>query len=291
VAIDVEYGNFTPRRPAADAAVANGAPGAQGAISLVWVDHIWQFWWLIFPLAGIVGGWFKGVQKWDEKRRRDKIELARIKYGQSAMGPADPQNSQAGASDTQSASAEATTSPTATGGASAAGASSTTEVERLLAEEQEVTRRWLDYELDPAKLIDFPVMTDMREPVTVDFHRAKQEVDRLHPADPDQPGELKDPEQLARYREAVREYTISFEIAEREAKRRRAADFAPAERQKLEKAKKLLALADDSGATQAERQSAYKRATRELEGLIVLPDAATQALQQRIAGVIPPAQA
>src|SRR5699024_7101347 len=147
--------NFTPRRPAADAAVANGAPGAQGAISLVWVDHIWQFWWLIFPLAGIVGGWVKGVQKWDETRRRDKIELARVKYGRSALVRADPRNPQAGVSDTQCASWEAATSPTATGGAGAAGASSTTEVERLLAEEQEVTRRWLDYELDPAKLIDF----------------------------------------------------------------------------------------------------------------------------------------
>lgn len=240
------------------------------------VDHIWQFWWLIFPVAGILGGWFKGVRKWDEKRRQDKIELARIKYGQGATGPADAQG--------------AVGPPEPSGQAPPAGPTESAggEIERLLAEEAEVTRRWLDYELDAAKLIDFPVMTDMREPVTVDFHRAKQEVDRLHPADPARPAELRDPDHLVRYREAVREYTIAFEIAEREAKRRRAADFAPTERQKLDKAKQLLALADDSGATQAERQSAYKRATRELEGLIVLPDATTDALEQRIAGALPP---
>lgn len=238
------------------------------------MDHIWQFWWLIFPIAGIAGSWFKGVQKWDEKRRRDKIELARIKYGQTPVHtPGDASGHASVKVPPEQAAARESTAD---------------EIERLLAEEQGITRRWLDYELDAAKLIDYPVMTDMREPVTVDFHRARQEVDRQRPEDPEHPKELHDPERLARYRDAVREYTINFEIAEREAKRRRAADFTPQERQSLDRAKKLLALADDSAATQAERQSAYKRATRELEGLIVLPEAATEALQQRIAGVIPP---
>lgn len=222
------------------------------------MDNIWGFWWLIFPLSGIIGGWIKGAQKWDEKRRRDKLELARIKYGQAGQQAPPPP------------------------GAAAAGVS-TGEIDRLLAEHTETERRWLDYELDVGKLIDFPVMTDMREPVTVDFHRAKQEVDRLRPEDPT---ELRDPELLARYREAVREFTLAFEIAEREARRRRATDFSPEERQSLERAKKLLALAEDGGATQAERQSAYKRATRELQGLIVLPRPTTDALEQRIAGAL-----
>src|SRR5699024_3855452 len=132
------------------------------------------------------------------------------------------------------------------------------EIERLLAEEQGITRRWLDYELDPAKLIDYPVMTDIREQVTVDFHRARHEVDLQRQEDPVHPNELHEDERLVRYRDAVREYTINFQIAEREAKRRRAADFTPQERQCLDRAKQLLSLADDSAATQAERQSAYK---------------------------------
>lgn len=223
------------------------------------MENIWGFWWLIFPLSGIIGGWIKGAQKWDEKRRRDKLELARIQYGQTGQQAVPPP------------------APAAAAGVS------TGEIDRLLAEHTETERRWLDYELDVAKLIDFPVMTDMREPVTVDFHRAKQEVDRLRP---DDPTELRDPALLARYRDAVREFTLAFEIAEREARRRRSADFSPEERQSLERAKKLLALAEDSAATQAERQSAYKRATRELQGLIVLPRPTTDALEQRIAGAL-----
>lgn len=221
------------------------------------MDNIWGFWWLIFPLSGIIGGWIKGAQKWDEKRRRDKLELARIQYGQAGQQAVPPPPPAAG--------------------------SSTAEIDRLLAEHTETERRWLDYELDVGKLIDFPVMTDMREPVTVDFHRAKQEVDRLRPEDPKQ---LRDPNLLDRYRAAVREFTLAFEIAEREARRRRATHFSPEERQSLDRAKKLLALAEDGGATQAERQSAYKRATRELQGLIVLPESATAALEQRIAGAL-----
>ncbi|UFU06429.1 hypothetical protein [Ruania halotolerans] len=220
------------------------------------MDSFWQFvggyWWLIFPLGGIVGGWVKGAQKWDERRRRDKIELQKLK---NAERLATQQVEEARSS----------------------------EIERVLAEHDEVNRRWLDYELDVAKLIDYPVMTDMREQVTADFHRAKRDADLLRP---DDPAELRDPRLLARYREAVREFGLTFDIAEREARRRRTSDFTETERAALNRAKKLLALADDSGATHAERQAAYRRATRELEGLLVLPDAATDALEQRIAGML-----
>src|SRR5699024_10619540 len=147
----------------------------------------------------------------------------------------------------------------------------------LLAEHTDTERRWLDYELDVGKLIDFPVMTDMREPVTVDFHRAKLEADRLRPEDPKA---LRDAALRARYADAVREYTRAFAVAEREGTRRRAADVPPGERQPLERARKLLSLAEDSGAPQAERESAYKRATHELQGLIVLPEATTDAIEQ-----------
>src|SRR5690625_7454277 len=62
-------------------------------------------------------------------------------------------------------------------------------------------------------------MSDMREDVTVEFHRAKRTADGLRPEDP---STTTDPVRIAAYREAVREYAITFEIAEREAKRRRA---------------------------------------------------------------------
>ena len=215
-------------------------------------DFVGSFWWLVFPLSGIVGGWVKGAQKWDERRRRDKIEMYRIKH--------------AGAQAAQE-SEEALTS----------------EIERTLADHDEVERRWLDYELDAVKVLEYPVMTDMREQVTVAFHRARRDAEGLRPQDPD---ELRDRPRLDRYRAAVRELQTRFDVAEREAKRRRASDFSPAERQALDRAKTLLALADDEGATHAERQSAYRRAVKELEGIVALPDAATEALEQRIAGLL-----
>ena len=39
--------------------------------------------------------------------------------------------------------------------------------------------RWLDYELDFAKLLDLPLMTDMRSPLTMEFHKAKLRADLL----------------------------------------------------------------------------------------------------------------
>ncbi|MCA5892861.1 hypothetical protein LEP48_05765 [Isoptericola sp. NEAU-Y5] len=215
-------------------------------------DFVGSYWWLVFPLSGIAGGWVRGAQKWDERRRRDKLEMYRIKH--------------AGAQAAKE-SEEALTS----------------EIERTIAEHDETERRWLDYELDAVKVLEYPVMTDMREQVTVDFHRARRDAEGLRPADLE---ELRDRRRLDRYREAVREYQIRFDVAEREARRRRASDFTPAERESLERAKKLLALADDGGASHAERQSAYKRAVKELEGILVLPDAATDAIEHRIAGLL-----
>jgi hypothetical protein len=62
--------------------------------------------------------------------------------------------------------------------------------------------------------------------------------------------------------------------------------FTAPERQRLATARQLLRIASDSAATPAERQTAYKRARRELDGLIVLPVAALAALEEKLAGMI-----
>jgi hypothetical protein len=220
------------------------------------VDGFWDFlgsyWWLVFPLSAVVGGWAKGVQRWDERRRRDKIEMYRIKYADRA------------------ATAEAEEALTS-------------EIERTVAVHDETVRRWLDYELDAAKILEHPLMTDMREQVTVDFHRARRDAEDLRPDDLD---ELRDRRRLDRYRDAVRELRTRFDVAEAEARRRRTSSLTDDERRAVDRAKKLLAIADDPAASTAERQSAYRRATKELEGIIVLPDATTAAIEQRIAGAL-----
>lgn len=233
--------------------------------------NFWQFvgsyWWLVFPLGGVIGGvaggWAKAVRNWDERRREHKLELAKIKYGNQIPAGA-------GGSTPRAQDASVPNTPR------------TQEVAALCADHDEITSRWLDYELDVAKLIDFPVMSDMREPVTVDFHRAKRHADGLRPAE----GEKPDANRLSEYRVSVRDLQVAFDVAEREAKRRRAMDFTVEERRSLDRAKRLIALAEDSGATHAERQQAYRRAQRELEGLIAIPDVADEAISHRIAGAL-----
>jgi hypothetical protein len=133
-------------------------------------------------------------------------------------------------------------------------------------------------------LLDFPLMTDMRNPLTVAFHKAKRRADLLRPERPDDV--LRDRSAHLEYRDALHEYVSAFEIAETEAIRRRRSDFSEDDQQRLARAQNLLRLAQDEAASPQERQSAYARAGRELNGLIALPPATRAAIERRIAAQI-----
>ena len=155
---------------------------------------------------------------------------------------------------------------------------------RILREHDRTDTRWLDYELDCAKLLDFPLMTDMRDPLTVAFHKAKLRAEFLRPAKAEDL--LDDHNAAARYLTAVEDYVTAFDIAEMEAKRRRRNDFSPDGRQHIARAQSLLRVACDSAATPQERQNAYDRARKELDGLIVLPAATQASIERGISGEI-----
>lgn len=211
-------------------------------------DFVSNYWWLVFPLSGLMGGWARSWSKASERRYRRRVELYQLRN--------------------QSAEAER---------------ASQAEVQSLLEAHDEVNRRWLAYELDVGKLIDFPVMSDVREPLTVAFLRAKREADGLRPATPE---DITSMARLMEYRAAVRSFEVAFEVAEREARRIKDSKFTGPERERLEMARKLLRIASDAAATPAERQTAYKRARRELDGLIVLPDVTLAALEEKMAGML-----
>lgn len=158
------------------------------------------------------------------------------------------------------------------------------ELVKLLAVHDRTDARWLEYEVDIAKLLDFPLMTDMRNPLTTAFHKAKRQADLLRPERPDDL--LSDRAAQLDYRDAVHEYVSAFEIAEAEAIRRRRSDFSSDDQQRLERAQHLLQLAEDTAASPQERQTAYARASRELDGLIVLPAPARAGIERRIASAI-----
>src|SRR4029077_365572 len=142
--------------------------------------------------------------------------------------------------------------------------------------------RWLDYELDVSKLLDFPVMTDMRDPLTVRFHRAKLRADLIRPGQADDL--LGDRESARESLDAVEEYATAFSVAEAEAVRRRRNDFSRVDQQRLARALSLLRVATNSAATPQERENAYDLAGRELEGLVVLPERTRAEIEQGIAG-------
>jgi hypothetical protein len=153
---------------------------------------------------------------------------------------------------------------------------------RVLQEHDRTDTRWLEYELDYARLLDFPLMTDMRDPVTIGFHRAKLRADFLRPAKAEDL--LDDRDAAAQYFAAVEEYVTAFNVAESEAKRRRRNDFSLDGQQRIARAQSLLRVASDSAATSQERQNAYDRACRELDGLVVLPAATQAGIERGISG-------
>lgn len=93
-------------------------------------DFLSHYWWLVFPLSGLAGGLARSWSRASEQWHRRRVELYRL------------QNHAAQAEQASQA-----------------------EVLRPQEAHDAVNRRWLDYELDVGKLIDFPAMSDVREPL------------------------------------------------------------------------------------------------------------------------------
>lgn len=157
-------------------------------------------------------------------------------------------------------------------------------IKRVVDEHSRTDARWLEYELDFAKLLDFPLMTDMRNSLTTAFHKAKLRADFLRPVKAEDL--LDDREAAAQYLAAVQEYVSAFNVAEAEAIRTRRSGFAPEGQQRIARAQSLLRVVSDSAAAQQERQHAYDLACKELDGLIVLPPAAQARIERGISGEI-----
>ncbi len=42
-------------------------------------DFVGHFWWLIFPLSGLFGGWARSWSKASERRHRRRVELYKLR--------------------------------------------------------------------------------------------------------------------------------------------------------------------------------------------------------------------
>ena len=155
-------------------------------------------------------------------------------------------------------------------------------ITRTVQQHDHTDTRWLDYELDAAKLLDFPLMTDVGNEMVMRFHKAKLRADVLRPERAEDL--LDDRESANAYLAAVEDYVTAFNAAESEALRVRRSDFSQDAQQRIARAQSLLRVAGDSTATPPERMQAYELAGRELAGLIVLPEPTRLGLERGIAG-------
>ncbi|WEK61676.1 MAG: hypothetical protein P0Y60_02625 [Candidatus Microbacterium colombiense] len=229
-------------------------------------------WWIIFPIMGVAGGAAKAWERNSKRRHERRLETLRMKAQlKTAEIEARGLTQQAKRRGPSIIDTTASVAPNDL-------------LVRLFAEHDEITAHWLDYELDVAKLIAFPAMSDGRQPLTAAFLRAKKKADALRP--PSAEAKVSE-QQVGEYLQAVGDYAVAFEIAERDARRLRDSTFTEPERKRLDRAQQLLKVAVDESATQAERNIAYKRVREELDGLILLSDDAVTVLEKQVARELP----
>ncbi len=221
------------------------------------------YWWLLFPLGGMAAGGLKTLLSSRERAHERRVEMYKLKHPEVA------------GLDVRS-HRESATAPDGNGFSEA-------DVAKVMDEHDAVNKRWLSYELDVAKLIDFPMMSDVREPLTVAFLRAKRDADGLRPINV---ADVVSKSRWDDYRNAVNAYAVAFDVAEKEARRLKDSAFSEDQRRRLGTASKLIRIAEDEGASAAERQTAIRRVRRELQGVIVLPDVTIAALEQQVARML-----
>ena len=235
---------------------------------------LWEgYWWLVFPLGaltvGAIGRLGRAWERSAKRRHTQRLELLKVKAEITAA---------------KRGIAPTGAQPVIDPASAPTDESQATQLARLFATHDGVTARWLDYELDVAKLIAFPAMSDGRQPLTAAFLRAQRIADGLRPASPKV---RLTPDQLTEYRNAVADYEVAFDVAERDARRLKDSNFTDAERKRLDTAKQLLSIAIDQAATPAERQVAYRRVREELDGLISLSDDAIEVFETKVALALP----
>lgn len=151
--------------------------------------------------------------------------------------------------------------------------------ERLVNRYHSVKTEWSTYELDLLKVLEYPAVTDMSIPATGEFHKA------LHLAEflvPDSPTSALSQENLERLEKSVLDLEHKFKAMLYEAKRLKWSSYSPKEQSSLRTAQNLLSIATNSASSTNERQVAYKRLIKELEGIIVVPEKAMEEIEAKV---------
>ena len=103
----------------------------------VW-NSLFHFWWLIFRSAARSAARVRAVAAANERRAERRLERYRIKQQTRSPSPRRPVVR------------------------SATEVNHRRELKKVIEQHGQTDARWLEYEIDVAKLLDFPLMTDMR---------------------------------------------------------------------------------------------------------------------------------
>lgn len=126
-----------------------------------------------------------------------------------------------------------------------------------------------DYLGDVLEWLDRPSLSDVSVPETAALVQALAAADDARLGD-----------DLDRYQRAVAALRTSWQAADDHARRTGLRQLPPAERSAAEQARKLLTTALDTGSgSEHERRTAYSKARKLLDGILVVPPQAVAALE------------
>lgn len=139
---------------------------------------------------------------------------------------------------------------------------------------KKLANKWMSYELDPMKTLDYPLMMDVSCPETREFVQSYETLivaQKVHE-------EEKTQSSLKELHDALAKAESDFLTAENNAKKMRLAHLDADQKKQVNLAKNLTAIALDENASPHERVSAWRKASDCLEGILYLPDRAVKGL-------------
>lgn len=125
----------------------------------------------------------------------------------------------------------------------------------------EIVKKWSEYETDPVKVLDYPMVANMSFGPTSDFHLA---MIRAKSAASSKTIDIRE------FEDMVTALEHAYEVMIAEAQRMKWSSFSADEQRHLRKAQSLLQMAFDASASVHERNAAYKRLLKEVEGILSL---------------------
>jgi carbonic anhydrase/acetyltransferase-like protein (isoleucine patch superfamily) len=135
----------------------------------------------------------------------------------------------------------------------------------------EIVESFASYETDITKIIQYPVMTDRKDPYTRAMVSAYNKAKRY----------LREPESKV-FQDAVADLEEAFLTAESNARQLAATLLSDADKKRTEKAKDLFRVAANEASSEQEKKAAFVQGFKQLEGVLAVPEIAVDTFRVKI---------